>query len=134
MTDIINLDEETILNYEFLHDNKSDKSILKDTKVFDMIERKIFTCKKISNPELIMKENLFRNIKYGNVSISNILEETITENRLVELNKMKMKQNIFLVFDNKQLTLTNIELINLIFENKNIVVFIPFIFSRILIR
>ena len=37
MTDILNLDEETILNYEFLHDNKSDKKLLKNKEIYFFI-------------------------------------------------------------------------------------------------
>jgi hypothetical protein len=121
----VKLDTETILNYEFLHDNKSDKKILTNTNVFDMIERKMIMCKKIkSNPEVIMKESLFKNILYGNISITDIAYT----DTLVKLDTMKLKNNIFLVFDNKQLTISNIEILNIIFENKNIVIFVPFIF------
>ena len=125
MASIVNLDTETILNYEFLHDNKNDKKILNNKSVFDMIERRMITCKKIkSNPEVIMKENLFKNIVYGHISITDM---TYTDT-LIRLDTMKLKNNIFLVFDNKQLTMSNIEIMKLIFENKNIVIFVPFIF------
>jgi hypothetical protein len=112
----ITLDNNIILNYEFIHDNKSDKDVITN-KVFDMINRQMLLCnKKISNPEVIMKESLFKNIKYNNVSIT----DTIYTDTLVTQDNMKMKKDIFLVFDNNQLTLSNIEIMKLIFENKYI--------------
>jgi hypothetical protein len=122
---------EQILKYEFMHDNKHDLHIIKNNTVIDMINRKPF---KIDNtetkPEQLMKTNLFKSFKYNTIVYKNENIKETTEYNSSE--KMEFKDNILIVFDNKQLNEENLINLKYIFEYEKaltkFVIFIPLIF------
>jgi hypothetical protein len=124
--EIIKLDLDKILELEFIHDNKTEMQIFESgINFFNMIERKFIRIKEINkHPEETMKEYIFKNINYNKLKIYN----TPFEEQITETDKIKLKDNIILVFDNVQLTKTNIEMFKLILKDKNIRIFIPFIY------
>jgi hypothetical protein len=120
------LDLDKILELEFIHDNKKDIEVIKNSdNCYNMIERKQIKIKTdILNPEEIMKEYIFKNINYNNLKI----KTTPYENNIGIDDKIIFKEDIILIFDTMQLKLENIKLLKYIFKNKNIRIFIPFIY------
>ncbi len=115
-----------ILNLEFLHDNDHDIDVIKGNEnCVDTINRKkIIIDTTIKNPEQLMKENIFKNIDYNNLKITN----TPYENNIIDNDNILFKDTIILVFDNMQLKSENIKLMKYIFKDKIIKIYIPFIF------
>lgn len=123
--DKINITNDKILELEFIHDNKDDLDIINNNICYDMINRKIIKIDTSNNkPEETMKEYIFQNINYKNLNIVN----TPYQNNIIPSDKTEFNDNIILIFDNMQLKHENINILQYIFKDKNVKIFIPFVY------
>lgn len=113
--------DDVILNFEIIHDNENDLDIYTTNKTaYNFVNRKkINIITEISNPEQVMKELLFNNIKYGSLHITN--EKFSSE-------AIDFDKNVIFVFDNKQFTKEVMEKCQKIYKQKKITLFIPFVY------
>ena len=120
MSEIIS--DDLILSLEYYHNNPEHKKFLKkENNFFDIINNKKIDLSKFdSDPENILKEKLFENIKYQNITLTN----KKFKNEIV----LDPNDNFLLIFDNMQLHSSNIKLIGKIFFSSEYKIFVPSIY------
>jgi hypothetical protein len=116
------ISDDLILSLEYYHDNPEYKKFFKkENNFFDIINNKKIELTKFDDePEKILKEKLFENIKYQNI--------TLTNKRFKNEIIIERDCNYLLIFDNMQLHSANIKLISEIFFSSNYKIFVPSIY------
>lgn len=116
------VDDDLILSLEYYHDNPEyNKFLKKEQQFFDLINNKKINLTKFdTEPENILKEKLFQNIKYQNITL---MDKKFKNEILLDPN-----DNWILIFDNMQLHSSNIKLIGKIFFSDNYKIFVPSIY------
>lgn len=116
------VDDNLILSLEYYHDNPEfNKFLRKEQNFFDIINNKKINLTKFdTEPENILKEKLFQNIKYQNIT----LRDKKFKNEIL----LDPNEHFLLIFDNMQLHSDNVKLIGKIFFSDNYKIFVPSIY------